>query len=248
MIRARLAVAGIAALGLLAAACGDDSHGPTARVFEAAPWNGPETYEYQLSVRGDEDAGRCTLKTEPEVEPGRTKLSRLCSEDEYRDDGEVIVDSTTLQPFSAQRTFIDGEKDRTTVYVTTYRDTDVLFEADVNGKTSETTRELPEPTEESPEPVWHDDESLLWLVRGVPLRAGFTGTYAHVINAGQPRVLTVDIEVDEPETVEYEGGEAEAWKVTVKREKSTYRVWVETAAPHRVLRAQIESVTYTLIP
>ena len=48
-----------------------------------------------------------------------------------------------------------------------------------------TSRDLPEPTEEWPTPGWYDDESLFWLVRGVELREDYEDHYTHVINAGQ---------------------------------------------------------------
>ncbi|MGE5595798.1 MAG: DUF3108 domain-containing protein [Hyphomicrobiales bacterium] len=245
-----LALVLVAALGLGAAvACSsDDSLDPTAPIVESIPWTGKETYTYQLSTRGEDDAGTCQLITEPDIEPGHTKLSRLCANDPYRDDGNVIVDSGTLRPVRSERVFVDGKKDRTTTYTTTYQGSEVVFEANVNGKMSDTTRELPEPTDDAPDPAWYDDESLLWLARSLPLRAGFKGTYAHVINAGQPRVLDVDVKVDGTEKVKVGEQEFEAWKVEFRREGTRYLVWVEPAEPHRVLRAQIEDVAYELRP
>ena len=229
------------------AACGGgEDHGPTTKVFEAPPWQGPETYSYNLRTKGDENAGTCQLQTEPNVEPGRTRLVRLCSNPPYADNGNVLVDSQTLQPFLSERTVTDDEKGRRTTYTNTYRETDVLFQANVNGKPSETTRDLPAPTEESPEPGWYDDESLLWLARGIPLRDGYTGTYAHVINAGQPRVLTVDVKVNGTEKITINGRDYQTWKVEFKRENSLYRAWVEQSGPHRVIRAQIEDYFYDL--
>jgi len=233
---------------LVAAACGGTETIDRAdKVFEAPPWQGEESYVYELT-RGDDHYGACTLLTEPEVEPGRTRLSRICGEGQKRDEGTVLVDSQTLEPFLAERVIADGEKDRLTTYTNTYNATEVLFEADTNGKVNDTTRELPEPTDEMPNPGWYEDESLLWLARGIPLRAGFEGTYAHVINAGLPRILEVDIEVRGPEKVEAGDQEFEAWLVRFDRDGSVYRVWVETADLHRVVRAQIEDVIYELQP
>lgn len=232
---------------LVSAACSDGGDsGPTAEIFEAPPWEGAETYTYNLRTRGEDTAGTCTLETEPNVEPGRTRLVRLCSNAPYHDDGNVLVDSETLEPFVAERTVTDDEKGRQTVYTNTYRETDVLFEANVNGKPSETTRELPTPTDEAPEPGWYDDESLLWLARGIPLRDGWEGSYAHVINAGQPRVLTVDVKVNGTETIDIDGRQYATWKVEFRRENSLYRVWVEQEDTHRVIRAQIEDYFYDL--
>lgn len=234
---------------LVVAACGgSESVDEAQKLFESPAWEGHESYVYQLSRRGEDNAGTCTLVTEPEFEPGRTKLSRLCENGPYRDDAEAIVDSQTLQPFSSQRIVFDGEKNRRTIYTNTYRETDVLFEADVNGKLNETTRDLPTPTSKMPDPGWYEDESLFWLARGIPLRDGFEGTYAHIINAGLPRVLEVDVVVKGPETVEAGGQEYEAWHVQFRRSDNIYRVWVETGGVHRVVRAQIEDTTYKLMP
>ncbi len=234
---------------LIAAACGgSESVDEAEKLFEAPPWQGEESYVYQLSTRGEDNAGTCTLVTEPEFEPGRTKLSRLCENGPYRDDGVAIVESQTLQPFSAERVVFDGEKNRRTIYTNTYRETDVLFEADVDGKLNDTTRDLPTPTDRMPDPGWYEDESLLWLARGIPLRKGFEGTYAHVINAGLPRLLEVDVVVEGPEKVEAGDQEYEAWHVQFRRSDNIYRVWVETGGVHRVVRAQIEDVVYELIP
>lgn len=232
---------------LLAAACGgsediDDAE----KVFEAPPWQGAESYVYQLSTKGDDNAGTCTLATEPDAEPGRTRLSRTCANEPYSDNGTVLVDANTLQPVQSEREFYDGKKDRRTIYKTTYRDTDVLFEANVNGKPDHTTRDLPTPTADMPDPGWYDDESLLWLARGIPLRDGFEGTYAHVINAGQPRILEVTVAVKGPEKVKVGDQEFEAWNVRFERDESVYRVWVDTDGTHKVVRAQIEDIVYEL--
>lgn len=245
-----LIAAAVAAFTVLAAACGGQgSTTGTAPVVEAPPpWSGAESYTYQLSMRGQSDAGQCILKTEPSFEPGRTRLSRLCGKDQYRDDGALVVEAATLRPLSSQRTVVDGQNNRKTVYTTTYQDGQVLFLADINGKPKETVRSLPSPTPEAPTPAWYDDESLLWLARSIPLRQGYQGRYAHVINAGQPRILTVDVSVERIEPAGYQGGQADAWRVEFRRDTTTYTVWVELQAPYRVLRAQIEDVTYRLVP
>ena len=223
--------------------------GDTAPVVEAIPWSSDESYEYNLEIEGVDETGTCTLKTEPEFEPGLTRLSRLCgSEKGNRDDGMATVDSETLRPHSSERTRLEAESGDMVTWRSTYRAGEVYFEADDDGDTNETTRDLPQPTEDAPNPAWYDDESLFWVARTVPLREGFEGRYAHVINAGLPRVLGADIEVEGIEEAEFEGGKAEAWKVEFGRDNTRYTVWVELEAPHRVLRAQVEGATYKLIP
>lgn len=244
-----LALGVLAASALFLIACGGGGEDkPTAPVIEAPAWVGPESYTYQLSRRGESDLGTCILKTEPGVEPGRTRLSRLCGKDAARDDGTVLVDSRTLAPFASERTRVDPTADSSISFRTTYREGEVYFEANDNGDVNNTTRDLPTPTAEAPSPAWYDDEELLWLARSVPLRQGYQGTYAHVINAGLPRVLVSQVEVQRIEKAEFQGGSADAWRIRLGREDTRYTVWVELAEPHRVLRAQVEDVTYKLIP
>ena len=80
-----------------------------------------------------------------------------------------------------------------------------------------------------------------------PLRAGYDEQYTHVINAGAPRVSKgVEVIVDPVETVKVPAGTYSAWKVRIRQDKRSYLIWVEEAAPHRVVRAQIEDATYEL--
>lgn len=247
-MRTTILSAAAAAIAFFATACGGgDTSNASAPVFEAPPWTGNETYTYQLSRRDENDAGTCVLQTDVEAEPGRTRLSRLCAKEPYRDDGTALVDAATLRPVEARRTLVDGEKNRTTVYTNAYQDAHVAFSANVNGKTTNTTRDLPAATAKVPNPAWHDDESVLWLVRGLPLRSGYEGHFTLVINSGQPRIHDVDVFVDPAEKVTVPAGTFTAWKVRVRRDQSTNVFWVEQEAPHRVVRAKVEDVTYSLL-
>jgi len=235
----------LCALALLVS-CGDDEVARSTKVFENVRWTGAESMTYRLSFRG-EDPGTCTLETKPEFEPGRTQLLRLCERGGYRDDGLAIVDSKTLQPFHSERTLVDPEKDRRTVHSVEYGDSVITFKTDVNGKVSDTTRDLPKADSKNPNPGWYDDESLFWLVRGITLRAGYDDSYTHVINAGQPRVIAgVEVIVDAVEQVKVPAGTFSAWKVRIRQDQRSYVVWVDEAAPNRVVRAQIEEATYEL--
>lgn len=239
------AVAG--ATVVLAAACaGGDDDGPTTRVFDAPPWSGEEAYSYQLSMRGEDDAGTCDMKTEPEFEAGKTRLSLLCHKDPFRDERVSVVESATLRPITSER-LVEPKAGEVTRSVTTYRDTDVLFEVSDDDGEHDTTRDLPKATEDNPDPGWYDDDTLMWLVRGIPLRNGFEGTYAHVINAGQPRVLRVQVEVEGTESITIGGRDVETWKVRVHKDNTNYRFWIEMDGSHRVLQARIEDTTFEMI-
>ena len=87
-------------------------------------------------------------------------------------------------------------------------------------KQREAVRNLPRQSAGSADTGWYDDDALLWLARGIPLATGYEAAYVHVINAGQPRVLTVRVSLAGPERVETPAGTFEAWKVRFDREQS----------------------------
>ena len=238
------------AVGLLAslaaAACSSTSEVALSRVFIAAPWTGPERLTYDVTDRGVKGKGSCTLSLAPASEPGRSQLERSCAKDEFSDLGTVTVDSATLAPTAAKRTYSNAKTNETVTHTVVYEGAVARFRTEDGKKTRETTRDLPKASKGSPDPGWYDDESLLWLARGITLKAGYHAGYAHVINAGQPRILSVEVRVDAPETVKVPAGEFSAWKVRYQREDSIYYVWVDTQAPNRVVRARIEDVTYEL--
>jgi|DewCreStandDraft_5_1066085.scaffolds.fasta_scaffold00007_373 hypothetical protein len=229
---------------ILFAACGEDTR-PTSKIFQAPPWTGPEAYRYQL-VQREHIYGYCELRTTPEAEPGRTKLERLCYDEEgFRDDGEAVVDSRTLQPFSAKRVNVDPKKNRTATRTARYEADQVTLTLDLDGETRSVTRELPKPDETSPDPGWYDDESMLWLVRGIPLEEGWEGAY-HNVSVGTAQITVAEVTVLRRTRVTVPAGEFEAWEVLV-RSSITNRIWVNAAAPHQVVKAQIEQITYELL-
>jgi hypothetical protein len=242
-----LLLAGVAA-GLAVAACGGDDDGPSMKVFvPPPPWTGAETFTYDLEQEGVDNEAKCVLKTEPSTD-GQTVLSRSCEDNRgYTDDGTVLVESETLRPMESTRVYYDVEDNETTEHFVVYDGQEAKFETRSGDDSRTTTRDLPEPTEESPDPGWYDDESLLWLVRGIELREGYESHYTHVINAGQPRVLTAKVEVQELEEVEVPAGTFNAWLVRVSSGNVVYRVWVDQGAERWVVRAQVEGSTYELI-
>lgn len=225
-------------------ACSDEISTPISPVFEAPPWTADERLAYALVDRGGNIYGNCEVTTEPEFEPGRARLSFLCGDsDGNRDDRVAIVDSKTLTPFSAQRTILKDDGKRTT-FTSEYHDATVSLRADVEGKQNEAERDLPTPTAGSG-PAWYDDESLLWLVRGIPLREGFTGAYRD-INAGTGRVFTVEVSIEGQEDVQVAAGSFKTWKVRIRTASVTHYFWVDAEAPHRIIRARVEHLAYEL--
>ncbi len=81
-------------------------------------------------------------------------------------------------------------------------------------------------------------------MRGIPLREGFEGSFTNV-NA-RSSVFSAEVAVEEMEEVEVPAGTFQAWKVRLETSTVTQLIWVEAEAPHRVIRARIERLTYEL--
>ena len=251
-MRDRLALALLAPLALIAAACGSaplEAHAP---IFAEAPWRGPERLHYALSER-DEPYGACIFETRPDVAPGVTELRRLCTDagdGRYRDDGFARVDAVTLAPVSSRRVVVvDDERRFDTAYLPA--EGRVRFDSRQTGAEGEppreitAERELPAPTEAVPAPAWYDDEELFWLIRGTPLAEDYEGAYTNV-NASAGRVFSVEVAVTGTERVEVPAGVFETWKVRIETSTVTHFLWVDREAPHHVVRAHLERVRYEL--
>jgi hypothetical protein len=240
-------LAAAAVLTLVAASgCSDDSTLASTKVFKGPPWQAAERFTYDLRDQGNKLNGTCELKTTPNKEPGKTLLEHLCGNpDGDRDDRNVTVDAQTLTPFGGSRAIVDAGKKTTTTFTSTYNPPKVNFKADENGNVHNTERDLPAPTKDSPDPGYYDDESLFWVIRGVPLEKGWQGAYSDV-NASNGQIFMATITVENTESVTVPAGKFNAWKIRLETNSVTQFFWVDTAAPHAVVQAAIESITYKL--
>lgn len=235
-------LAAAAAIAALLSSCAGGSDRTLTKVFVAPPWTGDERNEYRLLDEGEDLYGTCILETDVDAEPGKTRLSRRCAnEPRYRDDGTVLVDSQTLTPFEASRVRTDAEKNERVAALSAYEPPVVNFTFDDRGRVRETVRDLPEPTEESPDPGYYDDESLLWLIRGIDLREGYEGSFQNV-NAGTGQTFPVDLKVEGQETVKVPAGEFTAWKVRIRTASVTQYAWVEAEGSRRLVKARMEGI------
>ncbi len=243
-------VPALLAAGLIVACSGTDER-PLTKVFVSPPWTADESNRYLLHRTEDSEVyGECTLELRLNAEDGNTRLNRLCGDGENRDDGTVLVDPDTLTPITANRTQYRAEKDQRLSFDSFYEPPIVRFVADENGKQRETTRDLPQPDETSPDPGYYDDESLLWLVRGIDLSEGYEASYQNV-SAGTGQTFRVDLAVEGQETLTVPAGEFTTWKVRVRTASVTQFAWIEVDQPHRLIRARIkgiQDVTYDLEP
>lgn len=237
---------------MLLAACGSDDPSPTSRIFQAPPWAGSERLTYDLLDEGNRLEGVCVFETEPG--DAVLTLRNLCEDADgegHRDDRVVEVDPQTLAPLHSERVLTNMDSGKRTTFTGDYGASAVLgYErVDIATGTVEevrtTERELPEPDEESPDPGVYDDESLYWLVRGIPLEEGWSGAY-HNVNAGIVQIFVANVDVEGTERIRVPAGEFEAWRIRIRTSSISQRVWVDVESPHRVVRAEIERSRYVL--
>lgn len=248
------ALAGLTGLAVLGVACGSGEDPPTSKIFTTVSWDDSERATYDLLDEGRELYGVCILETS--VEGETTELSRLCTDslgEGNRDDGMAVVDSETLQPISSQRVLVNTDTGTRTEFtgeylidsvVLSHQRSDLATPEEVEDERS-TPRDLPTPDEESPDPGYYDDESLFWLVRGIPLEEGWEGAY-HNVNLGTAGISVAEVLVEEQETIAVPAGEFETWRIRLRTASITQRLWVEVDAPHRLIRADIERARYEL--
>lgn len=239
------------AVALLVASCGGQSERTLTKVFVSPPWTEDERYEYRLLAERGAEYGKCILEVQLEAEEGATRLNLLCDDEPgpHRDDGTALVDAETLAPISSSRVRVDSEEnDRFSVSSIYSPPDEVRFESNDNGTIRSTTRDLPEPSDNSPEPGYYDDVSLLWLVRGIDLREGYEDSFQNIAaNTGQ--TFPVDLVVEGQETVTVPAGEFRVWKIRIRTASVIQFAWVDVESPHRLVKAQIrgvQDVTYEL--
>lgn len=251
--RARLAAAAaaFAMLALAATACGGSASPKLIKVVGTVPWTGNETINYNIDDQGGDLTGTCQLDTKLETSPGQTTFVQNCENagdkepGRYRDDRTAIVESQTLKPVSATRTTSDTQKHTQTTFTSTYGPTQVKFQANDNGTLHATTRDLPKPSDKSPDPGYYDDEELFWIVRAITLQKGWKGGYIDV-NASNGQTVTAQFSVEDQEQVTVPAGTYTTWRVRLSTSSVTQFFWVDVSPPHHVIKAEIEDTTYKL--
>jgi hypothetical protein len=227
--------------------CGSTDNPPLTKVFVHVPWTSNESADYNLVIENNQVYGTCTLETKLQDNGPNTRLNRLCGDGQNRDDGTVLVVPDTLAPIESSRT---SERPGSRVSFTSTYDADkVTFVSDEIGKERTAERPLPQPDETSPDPGYYDDESLLWLVRGIDLSEGYEGSYQNV-SAGTGQTFRVDLKVEKQERITVPAGEFTAWKVRISTDNVTQYAWVDVQSPNRLVQAYIngvQDVTYKLV-
>jgi len=191
----------LASVVLLLAACGE-AEVETRDVVGVIPWADGEEAHYRLEDRDGGERGRGTLRVDREGD--RFRLSLRYSDDSNSDESAVLVDASTLKPFSVRREIHSEDTD--TVVEAEYTGDQVRIRATSDSGVEQTFLDIPDHS--------YDNESSLFLWRTMPLAADYSASYNAVItNFRQNSVVTV--RVSAPETVEVPAGVFEAWRVDV---------------------------------
>lgn len=234
-------------LAAIAAACGGDSGPPSREVFVEPPWDGAEQFTYELFEGEDHHYGTCNAETRPGDD--QTEIIFDCFNDAGDfDDRWALVDSETLRPERTERTLYDVDEDETTVVTNIYRDDEVQLDREIDGDlTNSVTRDLPERDDpEDPEPGYYDDNTILWLVRGIDLKQGYDSAFHDINAAAGVHIVKVRLRIDGEETVEVPAGTFETWRMRMDSETSSQRLWVAKDPPHYVVKARFEDITHEL--
>lgn len=242
-MRRLLGSALVGMLALVAAACDEGIDEPSTRIFVAPPWEDGERNTYELE-QGGREFGECVAQAS--VDGETTTLELLCGNDGNRDDRTVVVETETLVPQSSERILYNAEDDEESISSVDYHPPTATIRTVTDGEEHSRDRDLPEPSEDEPDPGYYDDSAILWLFRGIPLEEGFKSAYHNVNPGALVHITRVEVEVVEREEVEVPLGTFDTWRIRFRSSSITQYVWVEVAEPHRVIQAQLEDVRFKL--
>lgn len=240
-------------------ACADVDLEPHSRIFGSAVWDKNESLEYELTRNGYVE-GFCVVETSSTGD-GITNLLQTCTDSfnyGYTDERKTYVQEEDLKPISSLRIIEDPKKMERRHFSAKYFYDDgeqsrVIFEikefkgsADTPIRTLEASRDLPASTVMVPTPVWYDDDSIFWLVRGITYNEGFDASFTDV-NAATGRVFSAHLKVERREFIKVPLGEFEVWKIKLETATIKQYLWVELEPPHRIVRAKLEDLVYELL-
>ena len=203
---------------------------PQALQLGAAPWTSGERATYQLTANG-EPAGTATLEATERVDAATGQPSGwlLRSEIDGRGDQEIVAITLGPQGYrpidsTMVRIFPNG----TEQVKATYNGSAVNLELTSRARVL-TYEELSVPSDA------REQRSLPWLVRTLPLEAG----YATRLNTLLPITGILDrvsVDMGRAETVTVPAGTFETIRITLDTGDSLSRMWVGTDAPHLLVK------------
>ncbi len=243
----------LAASVALAGCAGAAPSVKTSDVFAAAPWRAGERLEYRLrNDQGDalgtgvltlkQDGDRLVLAQAYLEDPGRTPAGGT----PVRDEVSVTVDAKSLKPVQGSRASVArdaGGKTQQTRSSWSYR-----AEGDRLRLATKVERDgaKPEEGEVLLRPHAYDNESSLWLWRGIAFAEGYDQAYVSA-NAFDRTQQTVSLKVPQRETIEVPAGKFETWRILLRNGRAVRTAWISIAAPHHVVRWDNGEVIFELV-
>jgi hypothetical protein len=226
---------------LLLASCSNTAT-PQTLQLGAAPWSSGERATYQLTAEG-EPAGTATLEATERIDAATGQPSGwlLRTEVDGRGDKEIVAMTLGPQGYrpidsTLVRIFPDGTEQVKAIYNGSAVNLELTSRQNVL-----TYEELSVPSDA------REQRSLPWLVRTLPLDAG----YATRLNALLPITGNLDrvsVTMNRAETITVPAGTYETMRVTLDTGDSLSRMWIGVDAPHPLVKFEDDrsNATYEL--
>lgn len=229
-----------ATLMLVAAACGSGADFPEPDdPVSGTPWPDYELLRYDITDQRDVKLGTVDMEVRRVGDVYEMRLLFLLPETEVRDEIFVTVDAVTLAPQRYSR--LAEDPDNRIEAAGTYREGEAgpLLDSLVtdNGDEESKLVEL--------NAFAFDTDSSAWLWRSIAFEEGVELTYSSV-NVLRQRAQLVRLEVVGQDVVRAPAGEFLAWQLEVRPGLDRQNAWYEVAAPHRLIRWDLEPRRYTL--
>jgi len=225
---------------LLAGCQGATPNVKTSDVFAAAPWKAGERLEYRLRKSDGKDIGTGVLTTK--IEGDRLVLGQSYTEattpagaSPVRDEITVTVDAKTLKPVQGARTTDarteDGKPQHTST-TWTYR-----TEADKTRLATSSERDggKASTSELTLRPHFYDNESSLWLWRGIAFAEQYEHAYVSA-NALDRTQQNVAIRIPQREQIEVPAGTFDTWRILVRNGRAVRTAWISSVSPYQIVR------------
>lgn len=219
----------VAMMLVLFTAC-SRSAAPQTLQLGPAPWSSGERATYQLTANGT-PAGTATLEATERLDSATGQPSGwlLRTEVDGRGDKEIVSITLGAQGYRPiESTLVRILTDGTEQVKATYNGSAVNLELTSRSRVL-TYEELSVPSDA------REQRSLPWLVRTLPLDAG----YATRLNALLPITGNLDrvsITMGREETITVPAGTFETMRVSLDTGDSLSRMWIGTDAPHPLIK------------
>ncbi|MQA00568.1 MAG: hypothetical protein GEU80_14760 [Dehalococcoidia bacterium] len=202
-----------------------------------------ESYTYELSNAEGDLLGTGVLSTSLEGDRYvlEQRYSRVGDDPSSAIDSiRVEVDAATLRPRAGDRVIdraalASGDL-RAESYAWEYVPTE-------DGTELQVTRTL-EPLDGDPRSStdevevrdhYYDNESSLWVWRGLPFAVDFDEHYVSA-NPMEGNQQTVNIRIAQQETVDVPAGTFETWRILVRTGRAVRTAWINAEAPHQIVQ------------